>query len=138
MKLISLTAALVMIASPLCAAEVTVTPLVTASQTSGGQPIVLPQKNVEVIVSTYTIPPGTKLPEHKHIYPRYGYMLSGTLRISNMETGKDEIFKTGDFIFESIGQWHRAENTGSEPVKLLVIDQIEKTSEKDNNVVMRR
>jgi quercetin dioxygenase-like cupin family protein len=137
MKLISLTIALGMLASPLCAAEVTVTPVVTSSQTSGGQPIVLPQKNVQVIVSTYTIPPGAKLPVHKHIYPRYGYVLSGTLRISNIETGKSEVFNAGDFIFESIGQWHKAESGGNGPVKLLVIDQIETTTENASNVVMQ-
>jgi quercetin dioxygenase-like cupin family protein len=34
-------------------------------------------------------------------------------------------FKSGDFIVEARGQWHRAENIGDEPIKLLVIDQVE-------------
>jgi quercetin dioxygenase-like cupin family protein len=138
MRLFWLPAALIVLASPLKAAEVIVTPVVTSSVTSSGQPIVLPQKNVEVVVSTYSIPPGAKLPVHKHAYPRYGYVLSGTLNIVNMDTGKNEVFKAGDFIFESIGQWHKADNSGSEPVKLLVIDQIDKTAENPSNTVIRQ
>jgi quercetin dioxygenase-like cupin family protein len=38
---------------------------------------------------------------------------------------KSEEFKPGDFIVEARGQWHKAENIGAEPIKLLVIDQVE-------------
>jgi mannose-6-phosphate isomerase-like protein (cupin superfamily) len=37
--------------------------------------------------------------------------------------------QTGDFIIEMIGQWHQAANVGDGPVKLLVIDQVEKATE---------
>jgi hypothetical protein len=30
----------------------------------------------------------------------------------------------GDFIVEVIDEWHYGENTGAEPVELLVIDQV--------------
>ena len=80
--------------------------------------------------------PGAKLPEHKHNYPRYGYLLSGELRITNIETGKSATYKPGDFIIESLGQWHKAENAGTEPIKLLVIDQVAKGQ--NNNTVLRK
>jgi quercetin dioxygenase-like cupin family protein len=107
------------------AASVVVTPVKTTAVTSTGQPIALPRKNVEVTASIFDIAPGATLPVHKHPFPRYGYVLSGTLKVTNVDTGKSDIFKTGDFIVEMIDQWHQGSNIGVDPVKLLVIDQIE-------------
>jgi quercetin dioxygenase-like cupin family protein len=126
-KTIQMAAALLVLAAPLSAkAEaVKITPLLRTAVTSSGQPIVLPQGNIQLITSIYEIAPGAKLPEHEHNSQRYGYLLSGRLRITNTETGKSEEYKPGDFIVESRGQWHKAENIGAEPIKLLVIDQVE-------------
>ena len=126
MNHLCIASALLMLATPLSAKadSVTVNPLLNPSTTVSGQPIVLPQGNVQLITSMYEIPPGAKLPEHEHNYQRYGYLLAGQLRITNTETGKSQEFKPGDFIVESRGQWHKAENIGAEPIKLLVIDQI--------------
>ena len=107
------------------AAPVVVTPVKTTEVTSTGQPITLPQKNVEVTASIFDIAPGATLPVHKHPFPRYGYVLAGTLKVTNVDTGKSDTFKTGDFIVEMIDQWHQGSNIGADPVKLLVIDQIE-------------
>jgi quercetin dioxygenase-like cupin family protein len=107
------------------AAPVVVTPVKTTGVTSTGQPITLPQKNVEVTASIFDIAPGATLPVHKHPFPRYGYVLAGTLKVTNVDTGKSDTFKTGDFIVEMIDQWHQGSNIGVDPVKLLVIDQIE-------------
>jgi quercetin dioxygenase-like cupin family protein len=52
--------------------------------------------------------PGATLPVHKHPYPRYGYVLTGRLCVTNMETGQSDIYEPGDFILESVGQWHKA------------------------------
>jgi quercetin dioxygenase-like cupin family protein len=117
------------------AKNVSVKPVLSTSITSSGQPIVLPAKDPTVIVSEYEIAKGATLPEHKHPYPRYGYVLAGEIRITNTDTGKSEVYKAGDFIIEAINQWHHAENIGNEPVKLLVIDQVEHA---DSNVVMRK
>ena len=108
------------------AQPVTVTPLLTSPVTSSGQPIVMPQKDVQITVSTYDIAPGAKLPEHKHPFPRYGFMEAGTLRVTNIETGKSDTYKQGDFILESVDQWHKAENVGNKPIKLPVIDLMPK------------
>lgn len=113
---ISSTAVLLMLATPLSAKAdpVKVSPLLTV--TASGKPIVLPQSNIQLIVSNYEIPRGAKLPEHKHIYERYGYLLSWQLRITNTETGKSADYKPGDFIVESLGQWHKAQNIGAGPI----------------------
>ena len=117
---------LLVLATPLSAKadSVTANPLLTTSVTASGQPIVLPQGNVQLITSMYEIAPGAKLPEHEHNSQRYGYLLAGQLRVTNTETGESQEYKPGDFIVESRGQWHKAENIGKEPIKLLVIDQV--------------
>ena len=102
---------------------VVVTPVAKATTTVTGQPLVLPQGNPEVTVSVYEIAPGASLPQHKHLYPRYGYVLSGKLRVTNIDTGKSYDFETGGFIVEALDQWHFGENPGKEPLRLLVIDQ---------------
>ena len=106
-------------------AAVVMSPLASATQTASGQPITLPQKNVQVLVSTYEIAPGAKLPVHKHPFPRYAYVQAGTLEVTNVETGKSTTYRPGDFVVEMIGQWHRGANIGTDTVKLLVIDQVE-------------
>jgi quercetin dioxygenase-like cupin family protein len=108
------------------AQAVKVTPVLTTSATDSGQPIVLPQKDVQISVSTYEIPVGAKLPVHKHPYPRYAYVQSGTLREIYPDTGQTETYEQGKFVLEAVDQWHRAENVGSEPLKLLVIDLLPK------------
>jgi quercetin dioxygenase-like cupin family protein len=75
------------------------------------------------------------LPEHKRPFPRYAYVLAGTLRITNTETGHSDVYRTGDFIIEAIGQWHKATSLDDRPVKLLVIDQVAGDL---SNVVMRK
>ena len=137
MNKIRIGAAMLLLGMPLPAGaqSVKVNPLLSTEMTDSGQPIVLPRGDAEVVTSMYEIPVGAKLPEHKHIYQRYGYVLSGQLRITNTATGKSVDFKPGDFIVESRNQWHKAENTGTEPIKLLVIDQVKPGQ---NNVVLRK
>lgn len=117
------------------AAKVVVTPLASTTVTASGQPIVLPQKNVQVLVSSYEIPAGATLPVHKHPFARYAYVLAGNLQVTNSDTGKSNTYKTGDFIAEMIGKWHQAVNVGADPVKLLVIDQVEEGAQ---NTVLKQ
>jgi quercetin dioxygenase-like cupin family protein len=139
MKLSYSIAALVLLISPALAQQggkVVVTPITTTTQTASGQPIKPPADGAKVIVSMYEIAPGAKLPPHKHPRVRYGYMEAGLLRVSNLVTGKIDEYRAGEFIVDAVDQWHEAENPGKEPVKLLVIDQVEAGSN-DGNTVMR-
>lgn len=115
--------------------KVVVKPVLSTGVTSSGQPIVLPQGDVQMLVSTYEIPPGAVLPKHKHPYPRYGYVLAGTLKVTNLDTNTSNDFKPGDFILEAVDQWHQGTATGTETVKLLVIDMVEKG--KNNTVIFK-
>jgi quercetin dioxygenase-like cupin family protein len=139
MKFLAATASVVLLACtlPAMAADipaVVVKKLLETRETAGGTPIRIPADPL-LVVSTYTFKPGAKLPEHKHTYPRYAYVLAGTLSVTNIETGKSQTFKRGDFIVEMIDQWHRAVALGTGPVKLLVIDQI--GDGKAGNVVLK-
>ena len=130
-------AVIVLLATPAHAAEdraIVATPVLTTTVTATGQPIVLPRVSPEVRVVTLDIAPGAVLPEHKHPYPRYGYVLAGTLRVTNTDTGTSMVYGVGDFIIEAVGQWHRGASVGTEPVRLLVIDQVESGQ---GNVVTR-
>ena len=117
------------------APKVVVTPLTSTTTTWTGQPITLPQKNVQVLVSTYDIPAGAILPVHKHPFPRYAYVLAGTLQVTETKSGKSATYHAGDFIVETIDRWHQGANVGSDPVKLLVIDQVEQGAQ---NTVLRK
>ena len=91
--------------------------------TAAGQPIVLPSGPVTATASSYVIAPGSALPVHKHPYPRYAYVLSGELTVTEAESGKTYAYKAGDFIVEVVDLWHSGRNSGSVPVELLVVDQ---------------
>jgi len=104
------------------AKPVTVTPLLATESTAGGQPISFPPGDIAFTASAYDIAPGAALPEHKHPFPRYAYVVSGTIAVTNTETGKTAIYKPGDIIVEAVDQWHKAANTGSDAIKLIVYD----------------
>ncbi len=116
------------------AADVVVTPLGSADTTWTGQPIVFPQKLGHVTTSLFEIAPGAALPVHKHPFPRMAYVLNGSLRVTSVEEGRSETFQSGEFVIESLNQWHKGDNPGATPLKLLVIDLIEKDTE--NTVMM--
>ena len=105
---------------------VTVTPVLSADVNSVGQPIVFPKANGHVTVSVFEISPGAVLPVHKHPFPRMGYVLSGSLRVTDLDKGTNRTFGPGEAILESVDDWHEGSNPGAEPLKLLVIDLQEK------------
>jgi quercetin dioxygenase-like cupin family protein len=113
---------------------VTIKQLLDTTTTSAGQKIELPKKDAEVVASIFELPPRANLPEHEHPYPRYGYVLSGSLRVTDTQTGQSKTYRPGDFVVESVGRWHTGANAGEEPTKLLVIDIVEA---KHSNTVLR-
>jgi len=129
MKILPLVGLFALLLSPLQAEEqenVSVKQLLSTTRTASGQPISFPQKEAQVVASFYEVMPGVALPAHKHPYPRYGYVLAGTLRVTNIDTGQTDTYQRGGFIVESVGEWHTGTSIGDEPLKLLVIDVVEK------------
>jgi quercetin dioxygenase-like cupin family protein len=120
------TASLLAACAPMPVADappVVVDKLATATTTASGQPIVLPQDDVHVVLSDYRIAPGAKLPVHKHPFPRLALVQAGTLDVTNVETGETITYRPGDMIVEAMDQWHFGVNAGSDQVHLLVIDE---------------
>jgi quercetin dioxygenase-like cupin family protein len=106
------------------AKPVTVTELASATTTASGQPIRLPSGEIRVVLSDYRIAPAAKLPVHKHPYPRYAVVQSGTLAVTNQATGQTTTYRPGDLVVEAVDQWHSAVNPGTDEVHLLVLDEI--------------
>ena len=98
-------------------------PISVQQKTLSGQPIALPQGPVEVTFSETVVPPGGAIAPHKHPYPRYAYVVSGRLKVTNLVTGTVAEVKAGDLAIDAIDQWHEAAVVGDEPVRMLVIDQ---------------
>ncbi|MCS3497752.1 quercetin dioxygenase-like cupin family protein [Bradyrhizobium japonicum] len=113
-------------AGPSDSRRASVSKILSADVNSAGQPIVFPNKFGHVDVSIFEIPPGVALPAHLHPFPRMGYVLSGTLRVRNLESGNAETYGEGQFVLESVNQWHEGDNPGKTPLRLLVIDLAEK------------
>jgi quercetin dioxygenase-like cupin family protein len=105
-------------------AAVKVVPVLTTTKTATGQPLVLPDKNPQVVVTSMEIAPGARLPRHMHPFARYAYVLQGEVTVE-YEGGQRRVFHAGEFIVEAIGVWHFGTNTGTVPLRLLVIDQVE-------------
>ena len=49
----------------------------------------------------------------------------GTLRVATADETRTWDYKAGDVIIEMIDAWHYGMNIGTEPVRLLVFDQVE-------------
>ena len=98
-----------------------------------GQPIAVP-KNPTVIFSTSTFAPGARTPEHKHPYPHYVCIQSGTLTIVGTEVGKEFAIKAGTCFVEMLDKWHYGINKGTVPAVTMVVDQVPAGVEK-NSVV---
>jgi quercetin dioxygenase-like cupin family protein len=103
---------------------VLVSELATRTTTASGQPIRLPQGDARIVLSEYTIAAGAKLPVHKHLSTRLAYVDAGSLAVTNTDTNETITYRPGDLIVEAVDQWHFAVNTGTTPVRLIVIDEL--------------
>lgn len=99
-----------------------VTEIARTTKTATGQPIALPQGPLQVVATLYALGPGARLPEHKHPFQRYAYILEGELRVQQADSAS-RVYRAGDFIVEGVDGWHFGAAAGTDPVKLLVIDQ---------------
>ena len=96
---------------------------VTLDATLSGQPIRAPAGDLRVTVTRVQLPVGGRLAAHKHPYPRVVQVLSGRLKITNLDTGQVREAKAGDWMVDAVDQWHEAAALGDEPVQLMTIDQ---------------
>ncbi|WP_245870470.1 cupin domain-containing protein [Teichococcus rhizosphaerae] len=92
--------------------------------TALGQKLRFPQKEGVLAASIYEIPPGARLPVHRHPQQRFAYVLAGRLRVSTPE-GRSWEYGPGEVVVEMLDHWHSGETIGAETVRLLVVDQTE-------------
>ena len=117
------------------APKVSVTPVVRTNTTITGQRIVVPGKP-DVIVATAIFPPGARLPVHKHPYPHYVYVTTGTLTVVNVENAQTYQVQAGSFVAEPMNTWHYGINNGTVPLTMVVIDQV--PAGVKSNMVLKR
>lgn len=98
-----------------------VTPVAKVTRMADGRPVRFPAGDAQVSACTYDIPPGARLPVHRHPYPRFAYVESGDLRVT-FDDGRTFEYHAGGFIAEAVDTWHYGETLGAKPVRLLVID----------------
>jgi len=121
---------------PVPAPAIAVRPIASLDKTASGQPIAFPQGPGRVIVAEYVIAPGALLPLHKHPYPRFAYVLQGTLEVTDKDTDQTFTYKPGDVVVEVIDQRHLGQNKGSDAVRLLVLDTV--PADVKGNVVVEK
>jgi hypothetical protein len=98
MKLLWLAFSLALLISPVKAQEQNdsaIRQLLSTTTTSSGQSIVLPKNNVQIVASIFDGLPSNASQAHNHPYPRYVYVLSGTLRVNNLDTGQTNTYRPG-------------------------------------------
>jgi quercetin dioxygenase-like cupin family protein len=95
-----------------------------ARQPPGADRIPTAPRADTLVVLTYDIPAGTRLPLHRHPFQRHAYVLAGRLRVATPD-GRRWDYGPGDVHVEMLNQWHYAETLGAEAVRLLVVDEVE-------------
>jgi quercetin dioxygenase-like cupin family protein len=78
-----------------------------------------PPGQPEITVLKITIPPGQRLPMHKHPVINAAVVLRGELTVTTGD-GKVLHVKAGHPMIEVVNEWHYGANHGTEPVELIV------------------
>lgn len=93
-------------------------------RTMSGQPLTRPPTPFQLLVTQATFAPGHVITCHRHSWPRYVYLQSGNLRVTNYATRAVYDFTAGQILVESIDQWHEGRVMGDAPVTLVALEQV--------------
>lgn len=98
-----------------------VAPLLKDSHTILGQSLTYPTDGPAQIQSVIvTMQPGEETGLHTHPHPTFGYILEGELTVSYPDKVK-KTYKQGQAVMEAVDTLHNGKNTGSVPVRILVV-----------------
>lgn len=101
--------------------DIKIEKILKTDTTSIGQKIsYLTTDNPEITILKITIPPGKETGWHKHLFPVFAYVLSGTLSV-DLEGGKHVEFTKGSSFAEVINTLHDGKNEGEEDLVLIAI-----------------
>lgn len=104
----------------------TLIPVLKASATISGQPIVFVKTdNPEVTSTLLILEAGGETGKHYHPTSSFNYVLEGVITIE-FEDGKQREFKAGEAYMETVNTLHNARNLGDVPTKLIVATFSEK------------
>lgn len=78
-----------------------------------------PNGQPEVTLLKIVIPPGTKLPWHKHPVINAAVMLKGKLTVVSKD-GQTKHLSSGDTLVELVNTWHYGINESEQEVELIV------------------
>lgn len=78
-----------------------------------------PAGKPEISILKIEIPPGLKLPRHKHPVINAGVLLKGELTVIT-DKGEKLYLKAGDPIVEVVNTWHYGINEGKIPAEIVV------------------
>ncbi len=111
-------------ATPAAATEVigvTVETLAKSSASWDGQALpAYPRGQPEITILRIRIPPGTRLPVHKHPVINAGVLTAGTLLVVS-ESGQSKRLNAGEGLIELVDAWHYGHNDGDDVAEILVI-----------------
>ncbi|MEM8619339.1 MAG: cupin domain-containing protein [Actinomycetota bacterium] len=100
------------------------------AETVLGQSISYPGGAPAVTMSIVTLEPGASTVNHIHEAPMAAYILEGEVTVDYGDGGTFT-FSEGDALLEALDVVHEGTNTGSDPVRILVLnmgsDEVENT-----------
>lgn len=93
-----------------------------ATTTILDQPLKYPSSSqAQVSSSVITLPPGVETGLHRHDAPMYAYILEGELTVT-YDGGIVKTYRPGQAIMEAEGTAHNGKNSGTTPVRVLVVN----------------
>ncbi len=95
-------------------------PLLSTGTTVLGEPLRYPHGPAHVTSAIVALAPGERTIVHKHGVPMFFYILDGEITVDYGKHGK-RIYRKGQSQIEAMHVAHFGENTGTEPMRLIVV-----------------
>ncbi len=96
-------------------------PLLSTGVTAVGETLRYPTTApAHVTAAIVTVAPGSKTIVHKHGVPMFAYIMAGELTVDYGDHGK-RTYRQGQALMEAMDVAHFGVNSGSEPVRILVV-----------------
>lgn len=91
----------------------------TTTSWDGAQLIDYPEGRPAITLLKITVAPKSKLPQHYHPVINVGYMLEGSLRVTD-DKGNSKTISAGEPLVECVNTIHYGENIGDSDAVILV------------------